>query len=86
MSRVTGDVVAHQVGRRGRQFAAYLEDGAETAQANISEYLTEEARLLPTRIEAEDFFQDVDTLGDATERLAARLERLARKLQNRDGS
>lgn len=86
LSRITGDVVAHQVGRKSRRFAAYLADGAETAKANINEYLTEEARLLPTRIEADDFFGDVDTLRDATERLAARLERLARKLQDRDSS
>jgi len=86
LSHVTGDVVAHQVGRRGRQLSAYLEDSAETAQANIGEYLTEEARLLPTRVEAEHFFNDVDALRDATERLAARLERLTRKRRERGDS
>lgn len=86
LSRITGDVVAHQIGRKSRRFAAYLADGTETVRANINEYLTEEARLLPTRIEAENFFGDVDTLRDATERLAARLERLARKLRDRDKS
>ena len=86
LSQVTGDVIAHQVGRRGRQFTSYLEDNAETVRANISEYLTEEARLLPTRVEAELFFNDVDALRDDTERLAARLERLARRLRERGDS
>ena len=86
LSRLTGDVVAHQIGRRGRRFTAYLEDSAATAQANIGEYLTEEARLLPTRLEAEHFYTDVDALRDDIERLAARLERLQRSLAKRDKS
>lgn len=82
LARLTGDIAAHEVGRAVR---ALLREGARarhSAGDNLSEYLTEEARLLPHRHEVEDFLDEVDRLRDDVERLAARIARLERR---RDG-
>jgi ubiquinone biosynthesis protein UbiJ len=76
LSHLTGDVIAHQAGRLAERAGRLLQDGRETLASDCSEYLQEEARLLPTRIEVEYFLDDVDRLRDDTERLQARVERL----------
>lgn len=73
LSRVTGDIPAHEIGRALR---ALLREGRRVRRSagdNLSEYLTEEARLLPHRFEVEDFLEDVDTLRDDVDRLEARI-------------
>lgn len=76
LSQLTGDVIAHQVGRTVRATRTYLAAAATTAQRNLNEYLTQEARLLPARIEINNWCDDVDTLRDDVERLTARIARL----------
>lgn len=80
LSHVTGDVIAHQAGRLVAQVGRLLRDTRETLADDCSEYLQEESRLLPTRIELRYFLDDVDNLRDAAERLQARVERLQRNL------
>ena len=76
LSQVTGDVIAHQAGKFARQARRLISDGAETLARDSSEYLQEEARLLPTRAEVNYFLADVDTLRTDTDRLEARVKRL----------
>jgi len=76
LSKLTGDTIAHQVGELVRKGRKWLGDSSETLQQDLSEYLQEEARLLPTRTELSDFLDDVDQLRADTDRLAARVERL----------
>ena len=76
VSRITGDLAAHQLGRGARELADYLAQGRQTLESNLAEYLTEEARLLPHPYEVEDFLDEVDRLRDDTERLLARYARL----------
>ncbi len=76
LSRFTGDLVAHQVGRGTRGLASYLAQSKQTLESNLAEYLTEEARLLPHPYEVEEFLDEVDRLKDDTERLLARFARL----------
>lgn len=76
LSKLTGDTVAHQVGELVRKGRKWLGDTGETVQQDISEYLQEEARLLPTRTELNEFLDDVDQLRSNTDRLEARVERL----------
>ena len=49
--------------------------GGISAQ-NLSEYLTEEARLLPHRYEFDAWQEDVETVRDDLERLLARVQLL----------
>jgi ubiquinone biosynthesis protein UbiJ len=76
LSRLTGDAIAHQLGNTARQAARVLRQGRHTLERNIGEYLQEELRVLPTRIETENFTAAVSRLSIDTDRLAARIRRL----------
>ncbi|HUF21502.1 MAG TPA: sterol-binding protein [Burkholderiales bacterium] len=76
LSRVVGDVAAQHLGELLRASARFPAAAAESAAANVAEYLTEERHALPTRLEAEAFLLEVDELRDAAERLEKRLQRL----------
>lgn len=79
LSHLTGDIAAHEIGRGVRAVLREGERIGRSNRENLSEYLTEEARLLPHRYEVEDFISDVDTLRDDCERLAARIALLEQK-------
>jgi ubiquinone biosynthesis protein UbiJ len=79
LSRLTGDVVAHQAGNLLRSVGRFLRHGNETLRQDLGEYLQEEARIAPTRIEIEHFLSQVDRLRSDAERLAARIARLQRE-------
>ncbi|MEJ2576201.1 MAG: SCP2 sterol-binding domain-containing protein [Gammaproteobacteria bacterium] len=85
LSRLTGDVIAHQVGRAARRSRDYLGQRRQAMERNLGEYLTEEARLLPARAEVEAWAADVDHLRDDAERLAARIERLVARRRTGTG-
>ncbi|MCB1775093.1 MAG: SCP2 sterol-binding domain-containing protein [Gammaproteobacteria bacterium] len=73
LSRLTGDIAAHEIGRGVRAAARQGERMRDVTAANLSEYLTEEARLLPHPFEVDQFLTDVDTLRDDVARLEARI-------------
>lgn len=79
LSRLTGDVFAHQAGNLARGLGSWLLDSGRTLEQNVGEYLTEEARLLPSEPEMAGFLSDVDRLRQDLDRLEARLERLEKK-------
>jgi ubiquinone biosynthesis accessory factor UbiJ len=76
ISKLAGDAVAHRAGETARGFNAWLNRAGESLRADVSEYLTEEARILPTRIQVEAFMNSVDKLRSDIDRLEARLARL----------
>ena len=76
LSRIIGDVAAHQLAEVARGVGKWARDARKTMGENIREYLQEESRDLPTRYEVERFSQKVGTLRDDVERVAARLNRL----------
>lgn len=76
LSRVIGDVAAHQVGEAARGFARWGRGVAESFSRSLTEYLQEERRDLPTRDEMDEFLADVDKIYNDVERAAARIARL----------
>lgn len=78
LSRVIGDVAAHQLAEFARGVGNWVRGARSTMGDNIREYLQEESRDLPTRYEVEIFGQQVGELRDDVERIAARLKRLER--------
>ena len=78
LSRVIGDVAAHQLAEFARGVGSWARGARSTMGDNIREYLQEERRDLPTRYEVEQFSQRVGKLRDDVERIAARLKRLER--------
>ena len=79
LSKITGDVIAHQVGEFFRTTSDWLKRNKHSSELNLQEYLQEEIRLTPGALEMENFFNDVDQLRDDVERLAARIARLTSK-------
>lgn len=75
-----GDVAAHRVGRAARGLAAWVRRSARAVEADLSEYLVEESRILPRSAETDEFGARVDRLSDAVERAEQRLERLRRRM------
>ncbi|RUR20532.1 hypothetical protein ELY21_00120 [Legionella sp. km535] len=76
LAHFTGDVVAHQIGsfiRRGMEFKNQF---SESMRHNVTEFLQEELRILPSRNELEDFYNDVDELSLSVERLQAHVNQL----------
>ncbi|PWY55766.1 hypothetical protein DGG96_08095 [Legionella qingyii] len=76
LAHFTGDVVAHQIGSFVRKGMAFKKKLNESLQQNVSEYLQEELRVMPTKYELEDFFVAVDELSLSVERLQAHVNQL----------
>lgn len=80
LSHVTGDIIAHQIGRFMRALSAWARQSSTILGQNLTEYVQEEARLFPPREELQDFFAVVDHLRDDVDRLMLRVERLRNAL------
>jgi ubiquinone biosynthesis protein UbiJ len=79
LSHLTGDLIAHQVGRGIRGLLAWGTRTRDSLGQDVQEDLQEEARVLPARGEVELFLAEVDDLRDDAERLEARVQRLESK-------
>ena len=80
LAQLIGDIPAHELGRTARKARAEAQRLGESGRETLSDYLTEESKLLPHRFEIESFLNDVDALRDDLERLDARIALLeARK-------
>ena len=76
-SRYVGDIAARQLGnlwRAGNQWARHV---TATLGADSTEYLREEARVVPSRERVREFLDAVDGLRADVDRLEQRLQRLA---------
>ncbi|HEX7062917.1 MAG TPA: SCP2 sterol-binding domain-containing protein [Woeseiaceae bacterium] len=82
LSGLIGDVAAHEVGDFLRRVGRWSREARETLRHNLSEYLQEESRELPTRYETNAFRDRVERLRDDVARMEARL----RRLEAADGS
>ncbi len=78
LSRVTGDAFAHHLANLARGAVRFGKKARDTFAQNVAEYLTEEGRDVPARIEVDEFLAAVDAVREATDRLEARIEQLER--------
>lgn len=83
LSRIVGDVTAHQVGNFVRGVLSWGKQAADSLGQDVAEYLQEETRALPERREVEEFLALVDRLRADSDRLAARVQRLRNTLAAR---
>ncbi|GAC1452511.1 MAG: hypothetical protein PVSMB6_04880 [Steroidobacteraceae bacterium] len=79
LSRLLGDVPAHQLARAARLGTDWTRKAATTTLTNLAEYLGHERGDLVPRNEGEQFLRGVDGLREDVERLEARLELFARR-------
>ena len=73
LSRVTGDVAAHYLANAARGAADFGKRAGDAFARNLSEYLSEESRDVPVRLEVEEFVEGVDALRESVDRLEARV-------------
>ncbi len=76
LSRLVGDIAAHEIGRAARAVLSWGENLRQTLLADTGEYLVEELRVSPPRHELEDFATEVDRIRDDVERIEKRIARL----------
>ena len=76
LSKVTGDVIAHELGNALTGFSSWAKRSRRVMTDNLGEYLTEERKLLPTPFEVEEWSEGVEKLRDDVDRLATRIVRL----------
>ena len=82
LSGVVGDVVAHTVGEFARSVGRWGKEARSTLRQNVSEYLQEESRTVPSRYETDVFRKQVETLRDNVARFEARLKRFEAGREN----
>ena len=76
LSGVIGDVAAHRLGEVARSVGSWSKEAGSNLRQNITEFLQEERRDVPSRYEVDAFTKKVDTLRDDVARVEARLKRL----------
>ena len=76
-----GDVAGHQLAQMLRSAYGWGRQASSGLGRQLEEFIHEEARLSPPRLELEDFYRDVQQLGLRVERLESRARRLRKNLQ-----
>ena len=74
LSRLTGDAVAHQVGRFSRDVRQWFTERTDAMQDNTAHYLRDEAEQLPHSWELDEFVEQVDDLRDRIDLLESRVK------------
>ncbi|MCB1706775.1 MAG: SCP2 sterol-binding domain-containing protein [Halioglobus sp.] len=80
-----GDVAGHQLAQALRHTFAWGRQASASLARQLDEFIHEEARLSPPRLEVEDFYRDVRELEQRVDRLQSRTERLRQRLQKLGG-
>lgn len=76
LSRLVGDVAAHQLVRGFNSFMNWGQESSQAMARSAAEYFQEESRDLPSSAEAQRFMTEVDNLREQADRVDARLSRL----------
>jgi len=80
LSKLVGDIVAHQAGQVTREITAWFKENTESMKLNTAEYLTEESNLTPAEAEITQFMNQVDDMRMDVDRLEARIKLLQSKI------
>ena len=75
-SKYVGDSAAYQLGLFVKKIKSYSSRSVNNFRLDVNEYLQEESRVLPTKVEIDRFMSDVDNLDADVQRLEARIQRL----------
>ncbi len=75
-SKYVGDSVAYHMGVFSKRIKEYKQKSTENFRLDVSEYLQEESRIVPTKIEISRFLNNVDALNADIDRLEMRTKRL----------
>ena len=87
LSQYTGDIVAHKIGNSMRMLADWGKKTTNSLRKDVSEYLQEESRQIPSQLEVKEFLAKVDDIRLAVDRAEARIIQLEKRIQeNNAGS
>ena len=75
-----GDVAGHQLAQMLRGAFSWGRQASGSLSRQLDEFIHEEARLTPPRLELEDFYRDVEELALRVDRLEGRSQRLRKRL------
>ena len=79
LAKLTGDSFAHGIGSVVKKTVSGSKKGIAALQENLTEYLQQEAQLLPTATQLDQFYQDIHQLRNDVARLEARIIRLQKE-------
>ena len=75
LSHLVGDIVAHKMARSVRRVKGWGTRAIDALTMDASEFLQEEIRQLPPRVEVESFSREVERLREDTDRTAQRVDK-----------
>lgn len=78
-----GDVAGHQLAQALRGLFSWGQQAQGSLSRQVEEFIVEEARLTPSRLEVDDFRNDLEALNMQVDRLQARIKKLATRIQQR---
>lgn len=80
LAPVLGDVLSHELGELHSSANEWGKAAGSSMRRNLTDYLSEEARLVPGALEVESFSNRLDQLRLSVDRVAANTELLQRRL------
>jgi ubiquinone biosynthesis protein UbiJ len=86
LSKVVGDVIAHQAGSVVEQTKGWVQDSEHAMRLNIGEYLSEESQLVVAESELSHYLDEVDNMRADIDRMQARVQRLKNTITEEDTS
>ncbi|MED5536058.1 MAG: SCP2 sterol-binding domain-containing protein [Pseudomonadota bacterium] len=89
LSHLVGDIVAHKMARSVRRVKGWGTRAIDALTMDTSEFLQEEIRQLPPRVEVESFSREVERLREDTDRTVQRVDKFLKDTNGRatwDGS
>ena len=89
LSHLVGDIVAHKMARSVRRMKGWGTRAIDALTMDTSEFLQEEIRQLPPRVEVESFSREVERLREDADRTAQRVDKFLKGTNGRatwDGS
>lgn len=76
LADVMGDIFAHRAANVARHAGNWLKEILTTNQENASEYFQKELRITPTKIEIDNFYNDIADICSDSEQLLDRFQLL----------
>lgn len=84
LAKLTGDVIAHQVGNTARHFFGWLKNAGSSLEQTAADYVRHETRSAVGSDELNRFCNDVDVLRNDVARLEQRIQKLSKQLEQED--
>lgn len=82
LSKLVGDLFAHQTGQAVRSASDWFKQSAHAMQLNMGDYLSEETKMTPTDSEINYYLDQVDETRMDVDRLEARINNLLKNAQD----